>query len=107
MAIGRSRTFHRPMAKKAGARTTNSDRSVGVPAIVLTPSRRFATTRPTDAGSSLAAGSSRRRSIRMQPAENTKVRASIQNAQSMLSADASSPAPANPIAVEPNEAIDR
>ncbi len=43
----------------------------------------------------------------MQPAENRKVRASIQNAQLMLNADASRPAPANPIAVEPNDAIER
>ncbi len=43
----------------------------------------------------------------MQPAENRNVSASIQNAQSTENADASSPAAAKPIAVEPNEAIDR
>ena len=43
----------------------------------------------------------------MQPAENRNVRASIQNAHSMLKADASRPAPANPIAVDPNDAIER
>ena len=42
---------------------------------------------------------------KMQPAENRNVRESIQNAHSMLNADASRPAPAKPIAVEPNDAI--
>ena len=42
----------------------------------------------------------------MQPAENTNVSASIQNA-SRMSIDASRPAPAKPMALEPNEAICR
>ena len=44
---------------------------------------------------------------KMQAAENRNVRASIQNAQLMLYALAISPAAANPMAVDPNDAICR
>ena len=74
--------------------------------IVRMPVLRLATTTPTDVSSSTSIFERTLRK-KMQPAENTNVSESIQNAHSMLNAEASRPAPANPMAVEPNEAIER
>ena len=52
MAIGSSRTFHRPKAKNTGAPSRNSERSIGVSRIVRTPVLRLLTTRLTEASSS-------------------------------------------------------
>ena len=52
IAIGRSRTFHRPKAKNAGAPSRNSERSIGVSQMVRTPILRLATTTPTEVFSS-------------------------------------------------------
>src|SRR3954470_12791334 len=107
IAIGSSSTFHRPNEKNTGAPSRNSERSMGVPRMVRIPSRRLSTTAPTDVISSSDVSTTDRVRIRkMQPAEKTNVSASIQNAQRTSIAD-SRPAAANPIAVDPNDAIDR
>ena len=56
IAIGRSRTFHRPNEKNTGAPIRNSRRSIGVSTIARMPSLRFATTTPTEVSSSAPAG---------------------------------------------------
>ncbi len=66
----------------------------------------MAITTPTDVASSTSI-LTRTCSSQTQPAENRNVRASIQKANRMSNAAASSPAPAKPIAVDPNEAIER
>src|SRR3974390_3432568 len=104
IAIGRSSTFQRPMAKNAGAMTTNSESSVGGFQIVPSPPRRLAAPTPTEAASTDSAAGVRMRSSATQPAAKTNVTESIQNAQFTERADAGSPAPAQPTAGEPNDA---
>ena len=107
IAIGSRSTFHRPNEKNTGAPSRNSDRSIGVSTMVRTPTRRFATTARTEVSSSSGAVMATRvRIAQMHPAETMNVIASIQNAQ-RTSIAVSRPAAANPIAVEPNDAIDR
>ena len=103
MANGRSRTFHRPNDRKTGAPETNSDRMIGVPTRVETPSLRFV---DDDADARRLLGSILpTRTKTRQAAEKRNVRASRQNAQLMSNAVASRPDRANPIEVEPNELI--
>ena len=78
----------------------------GVPNSVAMPDFRLATMTLTLAASS-GRGISYRPICAMQPAANRNEAASMMNAQVRPTLPASRPAPAKPIAVEPNEAIDR
>ena len=103
---GRSRTFHRPNEKNMNAPTANSERMIGVPNSVDSPDFRLSTMTPTLASSS-GFGIGWRRMRLMKAAAIRKVPASRMNAQVSPMVPASRPAPANPMAVDPNDAIDR
>ena len=103
---GRSRTFHRPNEKNMNAPTPNSERMIGVPNSVDKPDFRLSTMTATLASSS-GFGIGWRPIRLMQPAAKRKVPASMMNAHVRPTVPASRPAAANPMAVEPNDAIDR
>ena len=103
---GRSNRFHRPNARNMNVPTMNSERMTGVPNNVARPDFRLATMTATDASSS-GSGSVYLPMRPMQAAEKMNVPASMMNAHWSPTVLASSPAPANPMAVDPNDAIER
>ena len=103
---GSNRTFHSPNEKNMNAPTRNRERRTGVPNSVPMPDRRFATITATLASSS-GLGIGYRPISAISPAHTTNDAASMMNAQVRSTVLASRPAPAKPMAVEPNEAMDR
>ena len=103
---GSKRTFHRPNEKNMNALTRNRERMMGVPHSVPIPDRRFATITATLASSS-GLGMGYRPISAISPAHTTKDPASMMNAQVRSTVLASRPAAAKPMAVEPNDAMDR
>src|SRR3954447_2909379 len=103
-ANGSRRTFQSPTEKKYGTAIRKIVRNAGVPTSTANPSRRLVTTTPTDVGWSCG-GAGRAWIREINAAETRNVIESIQNAQVRSNTDARRPAPANPIAVEPNDAI--
>ena len=105
---GSSRTFHRPNEKNMNAPTMNSERMTGVPNSVAMPGLEVgdddrARWRPRPASAS-GSGPSARCS---RPQNRNDDRIDDERPGAGRPCSASSPAPANPIAVEPNDAIDR
>ena len=104
-ANGSSSTFHRPNEKNTGAKTISVERRIGVRTSMPTPDFRLATTALTLVSSSTSIGAIFTNETHA--AEKRNVSASMQKAIAISPVEARNPAPANPIAVEPNELIDR
>ena len=103
---GSSSTFHSPKATNMNAPTMKSERMIGVPNRVARPTFRLSKMTPTVASSS-GTGIGYLPISMIRPAHTRNDRASRMNAQVRPTVLARRPAPAKPMAVEPNEAIER
>ena len=105
MANGRRRTFQRPNANRTGAKTISVERRIGVPTRTPSPDLRFETT-PGRSSPPRPPSARHERRRCTAPRSGTSPRRRRRRARCRRSRPGS-PAAAKPIAVEPNELIDR